>query len=1267
MALTEQTIGLVPGAPGSPLDATLPQPATKAPVVPQAAPPPPPEPQEAPVDANAVAGATLTAPKAPGSTEQTIGEPAPVQVAQANTTILPGAPNSRIDNPFQQKMMALREQGYTWEQIDATVTQLRQNLLKQGYDDATIAKTFGLQPADFAPLQQGITQNAADSPPKAMSNWDQFTDSALNYSGLGELAHLNVPKAQQPATDFWGHIVQTGGVIAGSVPETLLGARLGATAGFAVGGPWGAAIGGVGGAAVGMFLDAFVRQTYADAIKDGKTGVPNFADKAATHAVDAVKETAPAVAAMAVGGPAGEVVAPYVGAWIARFGMRPVAELATMTAVSGVIQGKLPSWEETIDNAIILTAMHGSVAVAGGVKAGVEAAGDKLENMTVNSAAKALVDNWSVTNETPSQTTARINGETRIEGLTAKAGTVTPEVTQAWTDSALDDYSPQTRSRWFNSAVTDGVETANALLEKSGGSPERFNELRALQIEKDFQIDPAKYDGDIDRHLTRFDSEPPTSPEMADAAKARMEDVAGRPVPPTISLQATTPTMSGLVRGVARSIRTIFNPENMDSAARDAVALIRAEGGYGARATTQAGAAVTGSMRNEVNAVGDIAPLINYIEGRSQGAVLPVTHGGLQKAADLIRTIIETRRDALKAQGSPTKGFIDNYWSHLWTDKKAARAFLEGKAEGEWPTVGEAMREGLVPKTDPISAVLEYAAGMDRALAMNGIRDTAVQHGDWGYFKKGDQPAGWTEVKGPHADQVQSFIGEDGKATSVTKTAYAPDGFARVYNNFISKGIGDIAKDYQDVYDYAQRTSNAITALKLALSGYHAMTITLRSFSNGMAQGIDELASGHPIMALKTFGTLPLRPVTGMYRGLNAQRIYQGKAQGTDQDNRVIDFITEAGGRMAGNRHAVDVQYSQIGSYVTSLFKHGFAGLAHGGSLPSELLADAKQAVSSPLGIVPVAARHLGRVMETLGQPLFQKYIPWLKNAATMEHVGSWLERNPTATHGEALKATRYIVDQMDNRFGEMIHDNIFANKMAKQAGSLIFLSWSWTVGEDIRAMGGGLVDSGKFVKNIVTGRGPIEWTPKMSYLIAEPLVTAMAGAIYQYLKTGQWPASPLDFFAPKTGGTVKGKAERAQVPGVMKDVFAFYDHPTDEVGNKMSPFLHAIRELWTNKDWKEDPIAPINVPGASGYDIAKALALHAAETTSAPISVSNFAEQSAGSKFSPAETILGFRQPTPLLRDPAAHIQSTGHFAAQAWRNKVRADARANQSRQAP
>ena len=77
--------------------------------------------------------------------------------------------------------------------------------------------------------------------------------------------------------------------------------------------------------------------------------------------------------------------------------------------------------------------------------------------------------------------------------------------------------------------------------------------------------------------------------------------------------------------------------------------------------------------------------------------------------------------------------------------------------------------------TDPIEATLRYVENVDRFLATNEVFDQAVSDGDVVWRSPADRPPGWKEVNGRMSN---SHPGQK---------AYAPAGWAEVYNRFISK------------------------------------------------------------------------------------------------------------------------------------------------------------------------------------------------------------------------------------------------------------------------------------------------------------------------------------------------------------------------------------------------------------------------------------------------------------------------------------------------
>ena len=1201
------------------------------------------------------------------------------------------------DNAFQQEIIKARHSGYSWDQINEYVATQTKSALKQGYTQDQINQYMGFtgNPKNFdMAIGPVMRQRAQENPPVIKSSGnpaETFMNTILNYSSIGLLAHgTKLPDPQPEAQGIWDRLQQAAGYIVGAYPFMWAGARTGAIAGTE-GGPPGMAAGALVGAVGGLFVDSYVRNSYGTALKQGDIkGPADAAERIASSAWAATKETAPAALAMTVGGPAAGLVAKAGGGVVAQTTARVATELTAMTAASSAIQQQLPSWEDFLDNAIVLSVMHAAPLAAKGVAAAKDAAAkaaqDKAELSRIQSISRDLIDNWMASGERPADAISRIQKDTsfggaytklaQAEGQDALAKRVTEpgapakapeEVATAyrekyWDALGIDSLPLNMRTRVFDSAVNDGVEATKARLEASKGDPEKFNELRRADAEAAFKNDPLKYGGDLDTHLTRLDSRPPTSPDEL-AARAAQEDGQESPFKNII-----VPEKKGFFQrgGV---LHRIFNPETIDKNSQSAVATIRAATGWAARATAQARAAVPNSMAREVNAKPDVMPLIDYIEGRGEGAKLPAGYESLQPAADVLKDIFERRRAALETQEATSDmSFVDDYFPHMWKDPEAARTFLAGRGkEGSTrnlkarsiPTVSEGIAAGLEPKYDPLSTALLYASNMDKVIATHAIFETGKANGDIVYSPAGKAPDGWIALNGR--------LGT--KSTPVGPlVAYAPEGFARVYNNFVSRGFGDASPDLGNAYTAVQRANNFVTALKLTLSAYHAVTMTSESFVNGLAQGIDEAIAGKPLKGITTALLSPFRMVTAPFKGKALQDIYlydkpvdASQLGKSEQDQRIVDIITEAGGRMAPSaEHSIDTMVSGSGSLVTSFLR---------GTLGTELVMDAQEAAGKPVsGTAKVLAKNIGRVMQTAMQPLFEKYIPLLKNAALYEHVASWISTHPEASHAEIVAATRKLVDRVDERFGEAITDNIFMNKLVKQVGMASMLSWSWTGISNVRGMGGGVADTFKAITSVSKGQSP-EITNKMTYLIALPLATGMLASIYQYLKIGEWPQDLRDFMAPRTGGEHLGQPERALMPGFMKDIFGVMEKGlTGEAYNKLSPGIKDIAEVLSNKDWRGFPIRNDSIAGPWLDSVPEWLKNYweYAQAAAAPIVVTNIMNNESDSGFSVIEQALGIRRTLRSLSDPEGFEALELSLAHKAWEAKTRADAKAK-ARQSP
>jgi hypothetical protein len=221
----------------------------------------------------------------------------------------------------------------------------------------------------------------------------------------------------------------------------------------------------------------------------------------------------------------------------------------------------------------------------------------------------------------------------------------------------------------------------------------------------------------------------------------------------------------------------------------------------------------------------------------------------------------------------------------------------------------------------------------------------------------------------------------------------------------------------------------------------------------------------------------------------------------------------------------------------------------------------------------------MGRAMQTISAPLFDYAIPKVKFAAWADEMETWLRSHPEATQEEQLGMSRQLINSMDDRFGEMVQDNLFLNRALRQAANLSLVSVGWEYGS-LRAFGGA-------AKDIAQGK---LLSPRARWLYSFPAIMALSAGVYQYLKAGKTPgedtgAPGQDLAFPRTGGkTPEGAYERALLPGYEKDAMRFWDEVAKPAGDadligagrgavgiasgKLAPAWQTAKELVTGKDY---------------------------------------------------------------------------------------------------
>lgn len=692
----------------------------------------------------------------------------------------------------------------------------------------------------------------------------------------------------------------------------------------------------------------------------------------------------------------------------------------------------------------------------------------------------------------------------------------------------------------------------------------------------------------------------------------------------------------------AKNVQAIMAPSTVDDAAGRAAALARQESGLAARQTATAEA----DLEPFWKAIGGADQLkkqdfIQYVETRSKGGTL--RDPALQPLADEMKRIYnEVHQDLGQINKSQKAGFIEDYYRHQWVrddvsdrifSKEGSRSFIKQRSI---PTIEEGMKLGLTPRSlDPVQTTLEYVTNARRFIAANKIIQEGERVGDVVFKPLGAKTAFPT---GDKWVPIEGALGKKGGGQ-----LYAKEGWARVYNNWRSPGFTGAAGD---VMHAMRRTSNTITGLELGLSGFHFTTMVNEAIINDVAKAVSDISGGFGKEALKGLIKSPSAPIRLYKEGKELENVYLGKNRGTAEMREMSDLLTAAGGRAKGSSHAKDYEYTAMGSFFQAWKR---------GALSAEMGELGKGIKMAPLsGSAKAAASMIGRTMQTVMEPLFNYYIPRVKNGAFYDTMQQWIRANPAATRAQKEDAARIIWDSIDNRFGESVNDNVFWKQHMKQVAMLSMRSYSWNLGT-IREIGGGVSDIARH-----------KMTPRVAYVIALPAVYATIGALYQKMKTGENPKDIDDLIAPRTGGTdpATGLPERMIMPGYMKDVFGWYKDPLELAKHKLSTFVTTAGELATGKDWRGAPIAPpAQDPNAPLEKTVppwlKAYMLHVGSKLM-PISVRDLSRgEKIGSNITFGERLLGMQPGGRKYVDPQGLKAYERYRKLKDWSRKESFDAR--------
>lgn len=372
-----------------------------------------------------------------------------------------------------------------------------------------------------------------------------------------------------------------------------------------------------------------------------------------------------------------------------------------------------------------------------------------------------------------------------------------------------------------------------------------------------------------------------------------------------------------------------------------------------------------------------------------------------------------------------------------------------------------------------------------------------------------------------------------------------PEDAANVITNHLTPGLRS-----NPLFRGWMWVGNKLNSIQLA-GAFHAGFTSFDAYISRQSLALEQLANGKPIAAVKSLLSSPVAPITNAMHG--SKLIHEYLNPGSNPElTPIVDALVSGGAR----RHMDDaLRTKTIPNMVKAFRQNNMMG-----------------------GI----ARVPGSAIDVVSYPIMERLVPMQKWGVMGDLMREELGKlGDKATPKQISESARKVVDSVDNRLGQISYDNLFLNRKAKDALMAMMRSVGWNIGT-VRELGGSIVDIPKDVSSLAKRQG--FQGHRLPYTLALLSGTAMVGALYQYLKTGQYPQELKDYYFPKTGRKDEnGDDIRVQMPSYMRDIAHLAHNGIGQVpsnlmdmaANKSSPQLSLLMDMIRNHDYYGTQITP--------------------------------------------------------------------------------------------
>jgi hypothetical protein len=558
--------------------------------------------------------------------------------------------------------------------------------------------------------------------------------------------------------------------------------------------------------------------------------------------------------------------------------------------------------------------------------------------------------------------------------------------------------------------------------------------------------------------------------------------------------------------------------------------------------------------------------------------------------AEILRTALDEARNRITAVNGNFQEYLENYFPHIWANvgkgqelSKQMRGMSGNESftkNRELDTFDEGIRQGLQPVTyNPLRLVMMRVEQMNRYAMKEQLKQDFITSKKATLIKSGEPvPDGLVPLEDRAFEPAGGLQGR----------YFAPEPVARIFNRFTSKGLagkGVIPFTNLSAYDALRSLNNGMNQFQLGISGLHGTFTATNSILSEATRGITKALNGDVSGGMQTLGgalNVPQR----YFLGKNL--IAHLKDPQTFQDlSDMASAFQRAGGRVGTDKI--------LGTAYSDAFKDSY----------KNAMDDALSGNARLKAFGGVVKNGVGAALELAAKPIMEHLVPNLKIGQFAKMANEILSDNEGRPQAEIDGKLQQAWDTVDDRFGQMVYDNLFWPKVAKDIAMLTTRAPGWNIGT-YRAGIGGLTDLARSVRDAKTKGQRIQFTDRTVYLATLAATTMAIGGLATSAMTGTSPHG-ADYFFPRTGSQDANGEDNRVMPKLY--TYDYINAARDPLGtalHKVSPLVGTLAELHANK----------NFYGREIYDQGSSVPVKLAQMAAyavksiTPFSLSNYNEQ---------------------------------------------------------